>query len=281
MARNGYLAEVEELSGTSIQAACGQFQPVFGDTRANINKIGKMTREARADLIVFPELATSGYEFHERAEAETHAIDFDRSEYVAELVNLASDTGSHIVIGLPERAGNRIFNSSLLIEPTGRWTHYRKLHLFDREKLLFDPGEAPAPVIETKIGRIGLMICFDWIFPEVARSLALNGAQVICHPSNLVLTFCQRAMFARSVENGVFTMTCNRIGSETRTGRTLNFTGASQVLSNKGETLAQAGSNSEEIIRVELDPTQADNKMITALNDRLGDRRPEYYSNLN
>lgn len=251
--------------------------PVFGDTKTNLNTLEKMVHEANADLIVFPELCTSGYEMRDRSEVASLAIDIDSSLEIEHLKSLANETDTHIVLGFPEIAGEKLFNSSALIEPDGRFTKYRKLHLFDREKNLFNPGDAPAPVIETAIGKIGLMICFDWIFPEVARCLALGGAQIICHPSNLVLTFCQRAMFARSVENGVFTMTCNRIGSETQTDRTLTFTGGSQILSNRGVTLAQASVDQAEIIRTEIEPELADNKMITASNDRLKDRRVEYY----
>ena len=261
----------------TIRVACGQFEPVFGDLNANLVRVQQMVDEADADLIVFPELCTSGYELKNRHEAEAVALDLDKGSEIEWLRNVSNDSGTHIVLGLPERAGGKIYNGSVLIEPNGKTTRYHKLHLFDREKNLFDPGEAVPPVVDTAIGRIGMMICFDWIFPEVARLMALGGAQIICHPSNLVLSFCQRAMFARSVENGVFTMTCNRIGSETRTDRTLTFTGGSQILSNRGVTLAQAATDKEEVISAEIRPADADNKMITELNDRLGDRRIDIY----
>lgn len=265
---------------STIKIACGQFQPIFGETLNNLLTVQRMVEEASADLIVFPELCTSGYEFRDRHEVEALALDFERDDEIGWLKEVSANSGSTIILGLPERAGNRIFNSSIMVEPSGRTTGYRKLHLFDREKNLFDPGDAIPKVVETEVGRIGMMICFDWIFPEVARLLALGGAQIICHPSNLVLSFCQRAMFARSVENGVFTMTCNRIGSESRTDRTLTFTGASQILSHRGATLAQAGTETEEIISAEINPSEADDKMITALNDRLGDRRVDFYQKI-
>ncbi len=263
-----------------IGVACGQFKPVFGDTNANLLTIQHMVEEASADLIVFPELCTRGYEFKDRHQVDALSFDFKAADEIAWLKELAKDTGSIIVLGLPELSGKAIFNASIMVEPSGRLTGYRKLHLFDREKNLFDPGDAAPVVVGTKVGRIGMMICFDWIFPEVARILALGGVQIICHPSNLVLQYCQKAMFARSVENGVFTMTCNRIGSESRTDRTLTFTGASQILSNRGATLAQAGTETEEVIAAEIKPGEADNKMITELNDRLGDRRVEMYGTL-
>ena len=263
-----------------VQVACGQMQPEFGETTANLERIGRMVEGAGADIMIFPELVTSGYEFRDRRELRKLAIDLGGGEEISRLKSLAGDTGTHIVLGLPERSGRMLFNSAVLIEPSGRVTVYRKLHLFDREKKLFDPGESEPPVVETPVGRLGLMVCFDWIFPEVARLLALKGAQVILHPSNLVLQYCQRAMFARSVENGVFTVTCNRVGSESRTGRTLTFTGASQILSPRGQILAQAGNAGEEIISAEINPTDADDKMITATNHILKDRRTEFYPKL-
>ena len=142
------------------------------------------------------------------------------------------------------------------------------------------PGDKPVVVVETELGRIGMMICFDWIFPEICRSLALDGAQIICHPSNLILTYCQRAMFARSVENGVFTMTCNRIGAENRTDRILRFTGQSQILSPRGEIFAQSEADEEAIISSIIISAFADDKKLTPLNHLIEDRRPEFYARL-
>lgn len=125
-----------------------------------------------------------------------------------------------------------------------------------------------------------MMICFDWIFPETARSLALQGAQIIAHPSNLVLQYCQRAMYARSVENRVFTITANRIGTEERAGRTLTFTGASQVLNPRGDTLVSAPGDEEHVGVAEADLTHADDKHITEYNDLMAQRRPDMYQGL-
>lgn len=260
-----------------ITAGCAQFQPQFGDTEANINRMCNIIEKAYLDLIVFPELATSGYEILDRNEIAQLALNPRSSSYIKILQQASQRTDTYIIFGFPEENGESFFNSALLIEPGGNLRVYRKIHLFDREKKLFNPGDKPPFVVETPIGRIGMMICFDWIFPETVRSLALQGAQIIAHPSNLVLQYCQRAMFARSVENGVFTMTCNRIGSESRTGRTLTFTGASQILSPRGETLAQAGIDDEELIIAEIDPSRADDKMITPNNHLLKDRRGEMY----
>jgi len=262
-----------------ISVCCVQFAPVFGDTAANLTRIAELASEAQADLIVYPELCTSGYEFRGHAETLELALDPAGAEFAA-LKQLSADANTHIVLGFPERAGDKVFNSAALLEPSGRVSIYRKLHLFEREKQRFNPGDTSLAVVDTAIGRLGLMICFDWIFPEVARVLALQGAQIIAHPSNLVLPYCQRAMFARSVENGVFTVTCNRIGSEERDGRKMTFTGASQILSPKGDLLTQDPTDGEALITARLNPSDADDKMITLLNHLHHDRRPEFYTPL-
>jgi len=261
-----------------ITVACGQILPEFGATNANLDKMIALVREHHPDLMVFPELATSGYEIRSRGEALSFGIEIPSSEPIARLQEAASATGSHIALGLPEASGEKVYNSAVLIEPTSKVSTYRKLHLFDREKSLFDPGDIPLHVVETEIGRLGMMICFDWIFPEVARTLGLLGAQIIIHPANLVLQYCQKAMYARSVENGVFSITCNRIGSETNTDRTLTFTGYSQILSNRGAVLAQGEANREEVISADIHPGDAENKLLTPHNHIFSDRRTEFYS---
>src|SRR5690606_7868619 len=99
------------------------------------------------------------------------------------------------------------------------------------------------------------------------------GAQILAHPSNLVLAFCQRAMFARCVENRVFAITANRIGTESIAGRTLTFTGASQVLDIEGNVLVSAPIDAEQVAFAEFDPSRADNKQVTAHNNLFTDRR--------
>jgi predicted amidohydrolase len=122
------------------------------------------------------------------------------------------------------------------------------------------------------------MVCFDWIFPESARVLALLGADIICHPANLVLPLCQQAMTTRSLENGVFSATANRIGTEARGGKKpLTFTGRSQILDPMGQALAGLGENETGVAVVAIDPAKAHDKKITEQNDRLKDRRPEHY----
>jgi len=117
------------------------------------------------------------------------------------------------------------------------------------------------------------MICFDWFFPEVARILALKGAQAICHPSNLILPYCQKALLAAAVQNRVFIVTANRVGTE----RGVKFTGLSQIIDPNMKVLARSGRNEEEVKTVEIDPHVADSKKINKYNDLRLDRRVDLY----
>lgn len=258
-----------------------QFLLAFGDREANLKSVERLaTSAAAADLLVFPELATTGYEFKDAQEVRKWAEPLGDGQTSALMLKLAAAHQTTLVIGYPELAGDKIYNAGMLATPEGGLHGYRKIHFFSREKVLFSPGDAPPPVIETPAGRVGLMICFDWFYPETARLLALRGAQIIAHPSNLVLPYCQRAMYARSVENRVYSITANRIGAEDRAGRKLTFTGGSQVLDIKGNVLVQAPTDQEHVGLVEIDPTLADDKRINEYNDLLNDRRAELYGGL-
>jgi predicted amidohydrolase len=124
------------------------------------------------------------------------------------------------------------------------------------------------------------MICFDWIYPEAARILALKGADIICHPSNLILPYCQAAMVTRSIENRVFTVIANRVGTEVRGKVTLTFSGMSQITDPLGRVLARAPKAAEKMMAVEISPALARNKKATPGNHLFRDRRPAYYREL-
>jgi predicted amidohydrolase len=178
--------------------------------------------------------------------------------------------------GFCERGDGGLFNSAAIYGDGHLLSVYRKAHLFANEVSFFLPGNEKPPVIEFRGHKLGVMICFDWFFPEMARSLALRGAQIILHPSNLVLPWCQKAMLTRSLENQVFTATANRTGID----RDLSFSGLSQVTSPKGEVLAQADGPSTCVVWADVNLNDADNKMVTKQNDLFACRRPELYDDL-
>lgn len=264
-----------------INAGYLQFDVAFGDWEANARRIRDLLADApKSDLLVLPELAFSGYDFTDKQELARLAEPFDGGPTRTLLTKLAAAMGCVLVAGYAESAPEGCYNAAMLVCPDGTAHNYRKIHLFNREQELFLPGDAPPAVVDTPAGRIGMMICFDWFFPETARCLALAGAQIIAHPSNLVLPWCQQAMFARSIENGVFTITANRIGTEDRAGRALTFTGGSQALGCRGEELIKAPVDKEHIAVTAINPNDADDKSIAALNDRFGSRRTEMYGRL-
>ena len=125
--------------------------------------------------------------------------------------------------------------------------------------------------------KVGMLICFDWRFPEASRVLALLGADVIAHPSNLVYKSAQRIMIARSFENRVYTITANRTGVETRPGGRVPFTGNSQIVDPVGEVVATAGKTAEIAKAAECDVARSRNKAMSPLTHLWRSRRPEYY----
>ena len=200
------------------------------------------------------------------------AEDISESSIVESLTNLCKEKDFYVVTGFAEREKNKFYNSALLIGPSGVVHCYRKLHLFNTEKEYFDPGDTPLDTVEIRGAKVGLMICFDWVFPEVARTLALRGADLLCHPANLVLTFCQKAMLTRCLENSVFAVTANRTGTEIRPRGKLAFTGQSQIVGPKGEVIGKSNSASQELILCEIDIELARDKSITDNNDLFIDR---------
>lgn len=255
-----------------------QTNPVFGEVEYNVRHACDLIRRAQpADLLVLPELFNTGYLFVDRHELTHFAEPVPDGYTTQRLIEVARDTQTWIVAGLAERVEERIYNSAVVVSPSGFIGVYRKTHLFWNEKKLFAPGDTGFLVFDTDTARIGVMICFDWIFPEAARTLALRGADIICHPANLVLPYAPHAMLTRSIENRVFTITANRIGTEERGNQKLRFIGMSQITSPKMELLIRAPEDQEHIGVVDIDPSLARDKRVTPLNHIFEDRRPHYY----
>lgn len=254
-----------------------QFAPVFGEVRKNLAAIERLVSSARADLLVLPELCLTGYCFASGREARELAEPAGGLS-IRFLKRLSREQDVSLVAGFAEREGSRSYNSAALIAPEGQVGIYRKSHLFGDEKKWFSPGDTGFRVFSAGKVRVGLMICFDWIFPEAARTLALKGAQVICHPSNLVLPHCPASMPVRALENRVFTVTANRTGREGRGGQDLRFIGRSLICGPDRRVLASAGGGGECVGIVEIDPARALDKRMTPSNDLFRDRRPGFYN---
>ncbi len=255
-----------------------QFAPRWGAPKFNRQKIGDRLAQHTADLWVMPELAVTGYVFCSVEEVSELAEPVPDGATCQFLAHLSHQSQSTLICGLIEKDGGRFFNSAVAYS-SGRFIgRYRKIHLFSDEKFWFAPGDEPPPVLNIGSARIGILICFDWLFPEMARSLALRGAQIIAHPANLILPYCQDAMLVRSLENRLYTATANRIGSEVRPGKApLTFTGKSQVTAPNGQRIGQLSTDREEVLVLDIDPASADDKQFTPRNDIFQDRRPELY----
>ncbi|MEE8110858.1 MAG: nitrilase-related carbon-nitrogen hydrolase [bacterium] len=258
-----------------------QFAPVFGDVAGNVGRAREGLSALEADLIVLPELFNTGYQFVSEGEVQELAEPVPGGETCEALVDLAQKRRTHIVAGLAERDGDQIFNTCVLVGPEGSIGRYRKLHLFYEEKRWFRPGEEPPPVLDVGGVKLGLMVCFDWIFPETARMLALQGADILCHPANLIYTLCHKAMVVRCIENRVFAVTCNRTGQDARKpDETLTYTGGSQVVDPRGEILVRAGPEEAEGRVVDIHPERSRNKDLNEYNNLVRDRRVEIYEML-
>jgi predicted amidohydrolase len=265
--------------------AVQQLAPVLGDVAANRALALAAIREAAsagADVIVLPELITSGYLFASRDEAAAAAIGRDDpilGEWAAE----AARTDAVIVAGFCERGDDgRIYNSAALVDAAGLRAVYRKLHLWDGEKLLFEPGAEPPPVVETRVGRVAVVICYDVEFPELTRAVALAGAQLLAVPTNWPLAprpqgerppVALIAMAAARV-NRMAVACADRLGTE----RGLEWTGGSTIVGVDGWVAAETRAPGLLLADVDLEP--ALDKRLTERADAFGDRRPEMYSAL-
>lgn len=255
-----------------------QFAPQYGEVEHNRRTLVQAVRESDADLLVIPELATSGYFFPATEEMRSMAEPASGPTTRA-LAEAARESHCTVVYGLAEKRGSRYYNSAVLVNEDGAAGVYRKIHLFNEEKLHFSPGEEGFPLFEVNGVKVGLLVCFDHMYPEAARSLALAGAQIICHPSNLVLPeYGQLTTRVRALENRVFWVLANRWGRESAHGDTLEFTGVSQVVDSRGKVLIRAAAAEDDLSAVEVDPADALDKQLNPYNNLLQDRRPEFYT---
>lgn len=255
-----------------------QYSPVFLDLKTNRTTVGKLIEKATSKkdptLIVLPELAFSGYNFESLAHVEQTAEKIPTSESCRFLEKLTMEYGIYVVAGINEEAKGHFYNSAVAFGPKGYIMTYRKLHLYAQEKKFFSRGDLPLKIFNLENYKVGVMVCFDWFFPEVPRTLALLGSDVICHPMNAVIpdgAYVGDTYHARW--NRTFVVLANRIGQE----QDLKFIGRSTIIDPTGKVLAQASPDTEETISAVIDPLQARNKELNKFNHLFDDRRPEFY----
>lgn len=265
--------------------ACQQLAPALLDLEANRALARDAIREAvaaGADVVVLPELITSGYMFASPEEAASVAIEAGHP-IIAEWEAEAARADIVLAAGFCERGEDgRTYNSAALIDAGGLRAVYRKLHLWDREKLVFAPGSELPPVIETRVGRISVIICYDLEFPELTRTVALQGTQLLLVPTNWPLM--DRPVEERPGEAGIAMATArmnrmaiacaDRLGTE----RDQEWTGGTSIVDVEGWVRAE--TREPGMITAEIDLEAALDKRFTELADAHADRRPELYGAL-
>jgi predicted amidohydrolase len=267
--------------------ACVQMDCLLGQPAANRDRIVSWMRKAAASnamLVAFPECALTGYAFESLDEAAPFAETLDGPSAQA-IAGVCSETGVYAAAGFIESAGGKFYNSVMLVGPDGVVGSYRKTHLpFLGVDRFLSPGDRPFEVFELPFGRVGLNICYDISFPEPARVLKLLGAELIVLVTNWPPGAWRSPEYlvnARALENHLFYAGVNRVGTE----RGWPFIGRSKVVDCNGDTLAEAGPESEELLVVSIDLPQANQNHIVNVAgayelDRLKDRRPDLYERI-
>jgi predicted amidohydrolase len=252
-----------------------QFEPALAKPEENIRRLKPLIRDVdKGSLVVLPELANAGYNFSSFEEAYTNSeVPGKEGIFQDFLLSLANSKGIYLVSGINEREGEKLYNTAILAGPEGLIGKYRKMHLFMNEKDIFQKGDAGLPVYDIGGLKIGMMICFDYLFPEPWRILAQKGADLVCHPSNLLTENAQRCLPGLSLMNRIYIATANRIGTE----RDITFNGTSLVTDPSGRIRVAASRDKTEIVSYEVDTELSRNKMITPRNHVFDDRRPEVY----
>ena len=272
---------------STVSVACCQLAPRVGDASANRAAARTAIRAAAgagAQIVVLPELATSGYVFADRAEAWALA-ETGQGATVGEWAALAAELGLIVVGGLCERDGDGLFNTAVVIDADGLRGAYRKAHLWDRERLIFEPGTEPPLVLDTAHGRLGVMVCYDAEFPEWVRLAALDGAELLCLPTNWPRESRPTAerpaevvrIQAAASSNRMFIAACDRAGHE----RGVDWVNGTAIVGPDGYPLAGPECRDEPLMLIAAcDLASARDKRVSAHNDVLADRRPELYGGL-
>ncbi|HEX7985581.1 MAG TPA: nitrilase family protein [Duganella sp.] len=274
-------------SAGPVRIACVQMEPHIGDVAANRAATARFIETAArqgARLIVLPELCNSGYVFHSREEALALAEEIPAGDTCRLWCALAHRLRVYIVAGIAERDGTALYNAAVVIGPDGYVGKYRKLHLWNQENLHFSPGDLGVPVFDTPFGRVGVAVCYDGWFPEVYRMAALQGADLVCVPTNWVPMPDQppgqhpmavTLTMASAHSNALFIACADRVGIE----RGQPFIGGSVIVHCSGWPAAGPASRDDEaIVYADLDLSEArDQRRLTEFNQLLSDRRGDVY----
>lgn len=271
-----------------IKVAAIQMEPHIGDKEYNIHKQLELIEKAAKQggrLMVLPELGNTGYIFNSRDEVSELAEEVPDGPSSEAWMKACEEFGIYLCAGIAERDGDKFYNSAALIGPNGFIGKYRKTHIWDEEKLFFEPGDLGIPLFHLPFGRVGIMICYDGWHPEVARILALEGADIICDPTCWVLVpdivtpenpVSAYVHMASAHVNGIFMICADRCGTE----RGCVFLGNSCIAGPAGFISGPADFEKEEIVVGEINVVQARYRHWTNLANPLADRRTDLYDRL-
>jgi predicted amidohydrolase len=268
-----------------MRVAVAQMDPVFAEKERNLDACVARLEEAAAagaELLVLPECAIPGYMFESLEEGLSYAEEVPGPSTEA-LERACERLDVYAVCGLLQRDGDLLRNAAVLVGPQGLIGTYWKTHLpFLGVDRFVTPGDE-LTVYDTPLGRIGVEICYDLRFPEVTRTLALKGADIVAHPTNFpVAARIQTELItvARAAENRIYLLTANRVGKE----RGGEFCGWSQIVDPFGTRLAEAGATEEALLVAEVDVEKARDKDYVIPGEYelylFGHRRPELYGAL-
>jgi predicted amidohydrolase len=268
-----------------VRVAVAQLDPKLGEKQRNLEVCLARLEEAvaaRAQLLVLPECAVPGYMFDSAEDALPFAEEIPGPTTEA-LAEACRRLDAHVVCGLLERDADVLHNAAVLVGPDGLVGTYRKTHLPFLGVDRFVAAGDELNVYETPLGRIGIEICYDLRFPEVTRTLALKGADLVAHPTNFPMAAKVQTdviTLARAAENRIYLLTANRVGKE----RWGEFCGWSQIVDPYGRRLAEAGETEEALLVAEVDVEKARDKDYVVPGEYelylFGDRRPELYGAL-
>ena len=273
-----------------VRVACLQTEPIVGEKDRNVSRSLEMIAKAAdngARLLVLPELCNSGYVFNSRDEAFALSEPIPEGPTTKAWMEIAKARDLYIVAGITEREGDSLYNASVVVGPSGHIGTFRKVHLWNEENLFFERGNLGFPVFSTPIGRIGTFICYDGWFPESYRLCALQGADIICIPTNWVPipgqdpkreAMANILVMGSAHSNSVFVAAADRVGTE----RGQPFVGQSLIASYTGWPVAgPASAKDEEIIYADVNLADARRKRNwNEYNQVLRDRRSDVYGEM-
>jgi predicted amidohydrolase len=268
-----------------MRVAVAQMEPKLAETERNLDTALERLEEAAAagaQLLVLPECAIPGYMFDSAEEALPYAEEIPGPTTEA-FERECARLGVHAITGLLERDGDTLYNAAILVGPDGLIGSYRKTHLpfLGVDRFVTPGGEFK--VFDTALGRIGLIICYDLRFPEVTRTLALQGADMVALPTNFPMAAklqCDVIAPARAAENRIYLLVANRVGKE----RWGEFCGWSQIVDPYGTRLTEAGETEEALLVADVELEKARDKDYVVPGEYelylFGHRRPELYGAL-